>query len=77
MRTRWIARTLAAVAVAGSLAGCIYQPGPAYSAYPGYEAYPAYPPAAYPAPVYAPAPYYGGITLGFGDGWGGRRHHWR
>jgi hypothetical protein len=85
MPTRWITRTFAALALAGALSGCIYQPAPAYSAYPGYEAYPAYPayptyypPAyAYPAPAYAPAPFFGSLNLGFGD-WGGHRHrHWR
>jgi hypothetical protein len=74
MRTRWITRTFAVVALAGSLSGCIYQPAPAYSAYPGYESYPY---AGYPGPAYAPAPYYGTLNLGFGDGWDGHRRHWR
>lgn len=74
MRTNWITRTLAAAALVGSLSGCFYEPRPAYSAYPGYDAYPQ---AVYPAPAYAPAPYYGTLNLGFGDGWGEHRRHWR
>ncbi len=66
-----LSRALALALAAAALAGCVYEPPPAYG---GYYSAPGY--------YYGP-PVLGSLSLGFGGGWdhdwdhGWGRRHWR
>ena len=82
MSIKRILSASAALALMG-LGGCVaydpYAPYPVAQPYvyqPAPQAYYPPPAAYYPAPAYYPAyPAVGSVSLSFGTGWGGHRHH--
>lgn len=70
-------RSLIAVMLAASLAGCVVAPAPGYYSYdPGYYYAPGYYAPGYYAPGYYYGPgYYAGPSVGIGFGWSSGHHH--